>query len=691
MRLYPALELLVLTQVLILVWALTRARFTDALLVSMVHAVFAVNFVFVGVDPMRPEMELTVAWLGGLVTLECGRRAGWHRGVVCCGAFLLSYAAGLHYFALPALVGLCVFAVAALIELERRESLLAIAAMVGGSLLFVGPYLALFVLPEFRGIMDVVNGLDAYTRSLTPSASWLQPLWVHRLVYADMYRSAVGGSIYTAPVTLAVRLGVPAVILSTPILIYFRETRTIALAALPFQLALVLAFKHTLPGYVRGELTMLYVATLLLLIAGIDGGFARLGKPAWRRWVCPTAAALLLLLAINATKPWRLWTGPRFVDEIAVARAAGQSILGSEAVVAGRSICLWFTSGARYYRNVTNELLYPPDVSSVNPAVFFSPFDAVAEEGSASWVTYNRQHVSLPSWYISGALQLRGFYASRDPSSSGPGYYLSSATRPSTLVAYYWEHGSLKRFRERSGGRTAVTAVVHGSEWLPDSVPAFREVLRIPLPPGRFETLGFFVGDPGAVEAFRRKGLAVRDVFEGDSSTIDANSLAASVDYRRDVANIFYNNSELFAVTAQAVEPRDTRLLSFAPSQPGDLNGGVGVHKDDVRSNQLLSSYPVNLSAGQWRLAVDLETTRGAIVLGLLDDRGRTIGQLYRNHSQRSTREQLAFSVPVPTAIRLVVWANNATESRVDMTISDSLVERIHLERGAVADLASAK
>ena len=57
----------------------------------------------------RPEGTLHSAWFAALVVLESARRSDWNRARLFGGAFLLTWASSLHYYAIPALGGIAVY------------------------------------------------------------------------------------------------------------------------------------------------------------------------------------------------------------------------------------------------------------------------------------------------------------------------------------------------------------------------------------------------------------------------------------------------------------------------------------------------------------------------------------------------------------------------------------------------------
>ena len=89
---------------------------------------------------MRPENHLNAAWLAGLIALESGRLANWNLKWLFAGAFLVTYASGIHYYAAPALLGVLVYMIWAIVQNGWRRASKPLLAMSAGGLLFGVPY-----------------------------------------------------------------------------------------------------------------------------------------------------------------------------------------------------------------------------------------------------------------------------------------------------------------------------------------------------------------------------------------------------------------------------------------------------------------------------------------------------------------------------------------------------------------------
>jgi hypothetical protein len=255
-----------------------------------------------------------------------------------------------------------------------------------------------------------------------------------------------------------------------------------ALAALPYPLFLLFGMRHKLywPGY--------YLPEFLLYVAGVAvvglGALQVIGR---RR--SPTAGAALagavalaaggaLAASSPALRHARLSPAARY-HESAVARAAGRSMLGPDALVASRNAIMFYAGGGTHYFDVAGDLLQgdPHD-----PGAYLSPFDAVIEFEAFSYVTRNIRRESLASWYEDGTLKLRGFYLS----AGHPGLrYLLLSTRPAEMIEGYalLPQGRLVHYRADASGDTVFLSAACPYDAFPDFRGVlFRGSLLLPSP-----------------------------------------------------------------------------------------------------------------------------------------------------------------------------------------------------------------
>ncbi len=453
MTLYYAQATPTLLMALLCVWLIVRGPFTAPVKIGLMYGLWVSMAVFVpfGYEffGMRPEGHLGAAWLAGLVLLESGRLRNWNPKELFAGTLVLAYACSLHYYAAPAGLGVVVYGVWALASLRRRawKPLLAMAC---GGLLYAGPLAEMFLLPHLPSIL-------AFIKSTQSGGGIRDVLQVHLDQYAYWAKYKVGNFWLQIPDSL----GIPLVLLSTPVLLTLRTARGIALAALPLELFLLLFAQHKHPYY--------FIHEVALCGAAVMAGSLTLADLLIKKVVFPAARAALwsafgVLIAISF---WNLHTWHRDlvislvpqVHESEIARASGRAIIGPDAKVASR-IGPWFSSGGRYWHDPTLDLDDGPDetFSDADLREYFSHFDAVVECTHMSSATRNKLHASLLTWYLSGILQLRGFYfGQHNPDLTNLFFQVKN---PAPVAGFALSDDRLFRFDPASSGDHEFTTLV---------------------------------------------------------------------------------------------------------------------------------------------------------------------------------------------------------------------------------------
>jgi hypothetical protein len=113
---------------------------------------------------------------------------------------------------------------------------------------------------------------------------------------------------------------------------------------------------------------------------------------------------------------------------------------------------VWYTGGAEHFYNVSPEILYLR-TPAIDPAKYFPRFDALVIDQLESWVTWNKERLGLASYYLSGDLQLKGFWL--DDRRGGPeseiSWMMFGSTR-SPVRGYAARAGHMFRFDAASDG-----------------------------------------------------------------------------------------------------------------------------------------------------------------------------------------------------------------------------------------------
>lgn len=391
---------------------------------------------------MRPESHINAAWLAGLIALEAGRLKNWDWKRLFAGAFFLTYAAGLHYYAAPALLGALVYMIWAVIEVGWRRGIKPLLVICTGGLLFGAPYLFLFLIPQWEPVLEMLRSVPQEGMRLILQHHIEQYHW-----WAEAHVGGLG-------LGLVFQLGIPVVLLSTPILIAIKSTRALALAALPLEVFVLLFAGHKHAYYYVHEISM-YCAAVVAGGAALADRLVAAKLPRWQlliRHIVLTAVSLVVGLTLLGAK-WRAGHSEIFIEpreqEAEVARAAGKALLGPNARIGGR-LGVWYASGAAHWYNISPDLLWRTLPADFDVARYVSRLDAVAESGHMSNSTQNGRNATLSSWYADGTLHLGGFFfAESNPELS---YMLLRGTFSSPLHGYALKHGRLVRFDENAAG-----------------------------------------------------------------------------------------------------------------------------------------------------------------------------------------------------------------------------------------------
>ncbi|MBI3726500.1 hypothetical protein HY251_21460 [bacterium] len=458
---------------------------------------------------MRPELHMSLAWFAGLVALENGRLRGWSPRWLFLGSALLTYGSTIHYPASFAWVGVLVHVAWALKARGARAGAPILAALLGGALLVGLPYLFLWVIPGWNGIVHAVrsHGEGGAIGSLTDSVS------MHRSVYEHHYGIFGEGALGVA--LLPLRLGLPVVLLTTPALLVSRWTRGLALASLPYPLFLLLftVWKSEHRGYFMPELS-LYFSVLVIGAVGASGRSARARS---RVVVAASAVLCALVLASPIVRRAELPPSRRMVES-SVARWAAKKMLGPDARVASR-MSFWYCTGAAHYRHIVPDI-FATKVPEKEIDDYLSSLDAVAE---GPWRTYHTtsRGESVPSWYGSGFLELRGFYFSAR-STQLSYVLLSRRSRSAPLRGFArLADREVVSFEEDPSGDHVFVAAMGDASTLKDSVPdavfgAFYALRR--GPEGEHRDLVTLLAPAAAYEKARAEvagGASIRDEIRG--------------------------------------------------------------------------------------------------------------------------------------------------------------------------------
>jgi hypothetical protein len=420
----------------------------------------------------RPDLHMTFAWFAGLIALETGRLDDWNPKRLLLGGLLLTYASTLHYVASFAWTGVLVYMLWVVRVRAWRIATRPLLAMAVGGCLIGIPYLLIFVVPHWHDIIRFIESTDSV-------GGFGLSLKAHFEIYRVLYYS-LAQQTYSRILFSPLHVDLPVVVISTLLLWLVPATRGIALASLPQLATLLLTVHHKWPEYLIPEL-ILYVCGLAVCLLY---SLSQLVKHIKLERVFLPASALFAIVTLLLGTHWlndaELTLRPR-VLEMDIARAAGRQILGANALVGAR-IARSYTNGGDLSYMLEPDLLWRK-IGDLNIDDYFKRFDAIAEDSFSSELTSNERRESLASWYVGGALNLRGFYFSSLYEHLS--YLLLNVHRPTQFQGYgVLPDHKVAHFQGDSNGAfvfVAATCEVGGLNRFPLN-PVLRNAYLLPAP-----------------------------------------------------------------------------------------------------------------------------------------------------------------------------------------------------------------
>jgi len=418
---------LVVTSLAILV-LVVRSSFDWPLKCGLILGLYAPVAFFASRDSqwepfgMRPETQLAMAFLLGLVLLERARLERWDQRKVFFGSLVLTYASGLHYYAVAAILGLLVYAGYAVRERGWREARPILLTLALGSAVFGVPYVWMFVWPHVSDILTLVRQVEA-------GSGTTSPFQLHLLQYRYWVMNGFG----PPWIQWVIGTGCPTVAVSTLLLLVCAPRhRALVLASLPLQLYILLFARHKSSGYFAHEIQLYTAAVITAALVVAERLTARI--PVRRLQPVMLLVGVSVIAAGFVDRP-TLTSRTRFRAFFhygEIARAAAREMLGDNARVGGH-LGLWYAAGAVHWYGIDPDVLWIRR-PSVNFAAYLSRFDAIAESTHMSNVTLNEQGHTVSSWYADGTLGVRGFFFSGDDPDLS--YLLFAAQPPPKIVGY---------------------------------------------------------------------------------------------------------------------------------------------------------------------------------------------------------------------------------------------------------------
>jgi hypothetical protein len=387
----------------------------------------------------RPDGHVHAAWFAGLVMLEAGRLDEWRTTKLFCGAFVLTWASAVHYYAFPACLGVLVYVAFAIRTLGWSAARGRAIALMAGAFCFGVPYLAFYVVPNAHEIF-------AFIRSTEATGGVASALRQQFQIYSMWH----DGTFFPLWLREVFALHVPLMVFSTLIFAAMAATRVFAFAALPLQFFICVFAAHKQGVYLMHEVALFVAAIFAGALMLLNFLSARIKVPRVQSLLWNVVAILLIASLSPGNRVFAaadVSTKAR-VQEGDVARAAARDILGPHARVAGR-MCMWYASGADHWYDVGPDLLWYEKLR-FDPKLYFTNFDAIAEDQHMSEYTSNGIRATLSSWYADNTLTLRGFFfGETNPQLQ---FLLLSASAPKQIKGYGMRDGQLYSFEEYPDG-----------------------------------------------------------------------------------------------------------------------------------------------------------------------------------------------------------------------------------------------
>lgn len=404
---------------------------------------------------VRPDIHVAAAWVVGLIALETGRVGGWRLWRLALGSFALALASMLHYPASLAVAGLLVYLAAAARALAGRARIRALLALAVPAATMLLLYLFIFVLPHYADIKYVTSHQNAQGHGTFAALDQT------RQAYHFFAHAHLGGPVITTLMWPFLAWGIPAALVGPTVLLLFRETRLLALAAVPYLFTLLFYAREKTYFYYAPDIFIYFAAFGVVAAHALEYISVRGRAPR----TATLAATCVLAVAVGAVAEpslarWGTFRWHPLHSDMEVARAAGTKLIGPRATVLTNDLALWYVTGANrvYYPRDFDESL---DLSGANIDRYLSQFGAVVEESYDSWTTGNAQHQNITTFLLAGRLHINGFYFGRSWTRNTPTIvrYFVLGAKAKPMRGYAWDGSAVSRFAESpTGGWSMIRA-----------------------------------------------------------------------------------------------------------------------------------------------------------------------------------------------------------------------------------------
>jgi hypothetical protein len=155
--------------------------------------------------------------------------------------------------------------------------------------------------------------------------------------------------------------------------------------------------------------------------------------------------------------------------------------------------------------------------------------------------------------------------------------------------------------------------------------------------------------------------------------------MASTVDYHREMTQIYHTTAELLATQVNASTGQRVSLMApFSPavSEPmGSLGNHIRYITPAMASGAVVYSPVVDLQGtGLHLLSFGLRIRSGRLAISIVDpdSKSAVIAQLIRYHSQPMLQEKALIAAEGVRRVQILIWANNDSPQKTDFEI-DSL------------------
>jgi len=630
---------------------------------------------------LRPDAQMAFALLAGFLLLAASQAQRWEVHRFFLGSLVVTYGSTVHYSGWCAWIGILAFLFTSSRELPWREyRVRLIAAILGASLAGI-PYLVYHMLPNR-------DYLRQYS-TLVSMARIPETIRQNFPAYRDaayQFEQRLPQLFYAAPLYEVCAIGIPPFLVAFALLVWRRQTRTLAFSILPLSLFLFAIFERKLWSYFYLE-CMLVLIGVWLVAAWAWMKLAELLPMNWRKVAGPLLAFLFLLGFGSCTPQLVKVQWKRQQHEFGLLRALAKEIVGPNATIAAIHP-LWYLAGGRRWFDLNNDLLVK--LPAVDLRTYFSRIDAVAVQNRT--FIYPATGINEASLYEQGLLRLSGFLESRLQPSARWLYF--SLRHDSPVRGFYWKNGKLFRFQEAPNSRLTLVSIVMSGDVQPFlSALDPLQYWALDLPTTRGQEGSRFVlvmlldsqrcerGDPLLA------GAKLLEVVHGKVDEVDSRSMPAPAD-EVDPIDVPRSYPELLALIAKS---SNAGLRASLELSLYSVNASMDPVPGKAKWLQVTSTRPLSLdwlakaelpqiSNGRYyRISLDLAMEAGGIATQIVQD-GNVLQSLYRPIPLGHISESFVVQFKGGSPMELVLSADNTTgKAPVRFQMSEPVLEEVDL------------